>query len=213
VPLVLHTAAYWLLLTLRDATLAIRDLAKAELATIRLRLLKIGVRVQETASRIRLAWCMARPLCVRLGAGPSGATLVRVIARDEPPPLRQGTYGLLDADWRPGRPVPQCSDAGAAARSYRSRNAPASLGRRNGRGYAPPGSRAAPTTCSAASATAPSPVASAVRAGGAGGQRAALGLDVAGGLRPVRRLPTCAGVGRSRREHPPHDWKEACSDT
>ena len=39
---------------------------------------------------------MARPLCVRLGTGPSGATLVRRIARDEPPPLRQRTYGLPD---------------------------------------------------------------------------------------------------------------------
>ena len=56
VRLVLHTAAYWLLLTLRDAIPAIRDLAKAEFATIRLRLLKIAVRVQETASRIRLAY-------------------------------------------------------------------------------------------------------------------------------------------------------------
>ena len=37
------------------------------------------------------------PLCVRLGAGPSGATLVRRIARDEPPPLQQRTYrGLPD---------------------------------------------------------------------------------------------------------------------
>ena len=52
VRLVLHTAAYWLLLTLRDAIPAIRDLAKIEFATIRLRLLKIAVRVQETASRI-----------------------------------------------------------------------------------------------------------------------------------------------------------------
>ena len=39
---------------------------------------------------------MARPLCVSLGAGPSGATLVRRIARDEPPPLQQRTYGLPD---------------------------------------------------------------------------------------------------------------------
>src|SRR4051794_5679333 len=46
--------------------------------------------------RPALSWCMARPLCVRLGAGPSGATLVRRIARDEPPPLRQRTYGLPD---------------------------------------------------------------------------------------------------------------------
>src|SRR5215203_4187208 len=47
-------------------------------------------------TKTALSWCMARPLCVRLGAGPSGATLVRRIARDEPPPLRQRTYGLPD---------------------------------------------------------------------------------------------------------------------
>jgi hypothetical protein len=61
VRLVLHTAAYWLLLTLRDAIPAIRDLAKAEFATIRMRLLKIAVRVQETASRIRLAYAARCP--------------------------------------------------------------------------------------------------------------------------------------------------------
>src|SRR3954463_3749903 len=36
---------------------------------------------------------MARPLCVRLYAGPSSATLARRILRDEPP-LRRQTYGL-----------------------------------------------------------------------------------------------------------------------
>src|SRR3954454_23252124 len=47
-------------------------------------------------TKTALSCCMARPLCVRLGAGPSGATLVRRIARDEPPPLQQRTYGLPD---------------------------------------------------------------------------------------------------------------------
>src|SRR4051794_41768196 len=47
-------------------------------------------------TKAALPWCMARPLCVRLGAGPSGATLVRRIAQDAPPPLRQRTYGLPD---------------------------------------------------------------------------------------------------------------------
>jgi hypothetical protein len=61
VRLVLHTAAYWLLLTLRDAIPSIRDLARAEFATIRLRLLKIAVRVQETISRVRLAYAAACP--------------------------------------------------------------------------------------------------------------------------------------------------------
>ncbi len=50
-----------LLLTLRDAIPGIRDLARAEFATIRLRLLKIAVRIQETASRVRLAYAAACP--------------------------------------------------------------------------------------------------------------------------------------------------------
>src|SRR4051794_41542604 len=45
-------------------------------------------------TKTALSCGMARPLCVRLGAGPSGATLVRRIARDEPPPLQKRTYGL-----------------------------------------------------------------------------------------------------------------------
>src|SRR3954464_13420994 len=47
-------------------------------------------------TKTALSCCMARPLCVRLGTGPSGATLVRRIARDEPPPLQKRTYGLPD---------------------------------------------------------------------------------------------------------------------
>jgi hypothetical protein len=61
VRLVLHTAAYWLMLSLREAIPAARDLARAEFATLRLRLLKIAVRVQETASRIRLAFASCCP--------------------------------------------------------------------------------------------------------------------------------------------------------
>ena len=52
--LVLHTAAYWMMLTVRDAVPAARDLAKAEFATLRLRLLKIAARVRESAARIRI---------------------------------------------------------------------------------------------------------------------------------------------------------------
>ena len=61
VRLVLHTAAYWLLLTVRDTIPAPRDLARAEFATLRLRLLKIAARVVETASRVRLAFAAACP--------------------------------------------------------------------------------------------------------------------------------------------------------
>ena len=61
VRLVLHTAAYWLMLAVRDAIPKVRDLAKAEFATLRLRLLKIAARVVETASRVRLAFAACCP--------------------------------------------------------------------------------------------------------------------------------------------------------
>ena len=59
--LVLHTAAYWLMLTVRDAIPAAHPLARAEFATIRLRLLKLGARIRETAARVRLAFAAASP--------------------------------------------------------------------------------------------------------------------------------------------------------
>jgi hypothetical protein len=43
--LILHTAAYWLILSVRDAIPAAHTLATVEFATIRLRLLKLGTRV------------------------------------------------------------------------------------------------------------------------------------------------------------------------
>jgi hypothetical protein len=61
VRLVLHTAAYWLMLTLREAVPTAHHLGKAEFATLRLRLLKLGARVIETTSRIRLAFAAACP--------------------------------------------------------------------------------------------------------------------------------------------------------
>jgi len=61
VRLVLHTAAYWLMLTVRDAIPKARELANAEFATLRLRLLKIAARVVETTSRVRLAFAAACP--------------------------------------------------------------------------------------------------------------------------------------------------------
>jgi hypothetical protein len=54
VRLVLHTAAYWLMLAVRDAIPKKEPLAKAEFATIRERLFKIGARVIEHAARIRI---------------------------------------------------------------------------------------------------------------------------------------------------------------
>ena len=59
--LVLHTAAYWLMLTVRDAIPKTHALARAEFATLRLRLLKIGARIIETAARVRIAFAAACP--------------------------------------------------------------------------------------------------------------------------------------------------------
>jgi Transposase DDE domain group 1 len=54
VRLALHTAAYWLMLAVRNAIPKKEPLAKAEFATIRERLIKIGARVIEHAARIRI---------------------------------------------------------------------------------------------------------------------------------------------------------------
>jgi hypothetical protein len=59
--LVLHTAAYWLVLAVRDAIPKTHALAKAEFTTIRLRLLKVAARITETASRVRIALASACP--------------------------------------------------------------------------------------------------------------------------------------------------------
>jgi len=59
--LILHTAAYWLLRAIKTAIPRGEPLARAEFSTIRLRLLKIAVRVRETASRIRLAFAANCP--------------------------------------------------------------------------------------------------------------------------------------------------------
>ena len=59
--LILHTAAYWLMLTVRDAVPKTHALTKAEFATLRLRVLKIGARIRETAHRVRIAFAAACP--------------------------------------------------------------------------------------------------------------------------------------------------------
>ena len=61
VRLVLHTAAYWLMLTVRNAIPKAQPLALAEFATLRARLLKIAARITETASRVRIAFAAACP--------------------------------------------------------------------------------------------------------------------------------------------------------
>jgi len=59
--LLLHTAAYWLMLMVRNAIPKPQPLASSEFSTIRLRLLKIAVRIKETTSRIRLAFAANCP--------------------------------------------------------------------------------------------------------------------------------------------------------
>lgn len=56
-----RSAAYWLMLTVRDAIPKTHALAKAEFATLRLRLLKLATRVVETTSRVRPAFTAACP--------------------------------------------------------------------------------------------------------------------------------------------------------
>jgi len=68
--LFLHAAAYWLLDTLRR-WLTERGLAPLQLDTLRLRLLKVGGRVRELASRVRLSLASSHPsqdLWARLAA-------------------------------------------------------------------------------------------------------------------------------------------------
>ena len=59
--LILHTAAYWLMWTVRQALPDTAALRVAEFATIRLRLIKVAARVIETASRVRIALASACP--------------------------------------------------------------------------------------------------------------------------------------------------------
>ena len=59
--LLLHTAAYWLLLAVRDAIPKPQPLASAEFTTLRLRLIKIAARITETASRVRISLASGCP--------------------------------------------------------------------------------------------------------------------------------------------------------
>jgi hypothetical protein len=61
VRLILHTAAYWLLLTVRDAIPSPQPLATAEFTTLQMRLIKIAARVIETTKRVRIAFAAACP--------------------------------------------------------------------------------------------------------------------------------------------------------
>jgi hypothetical protein len=59
--LILHTDAYWLMRSMQDAIPRPHPLAKGEFSTLRLRLLKVAVRIRETATRIRLAFAANCP--------------------------------------------------------------------------------------------------------------------------------------------------------
>ncbi len=59
--LILHTAAYWLMLDVRDCVPSWHPLRQSEFASIGLRLLKIAGRFVETASRIRVALASCCP--------------------------------------------------------------------------------------------------------------------------------------------------------
>ncbi len=77
VRLMLHTAAFWLMHTVRAAIPEGHALAKAEFNTLRLRLLKIAARVVEYGSRIRVhlpSSCAEKTLfrAIALGLSPSG---------------------------------------------------------------------------------------------------------------------------------------------
>ncbi|KDU95570.1 transposase [Komagataeibacter rhaeticus AF1] len=72
VRLVLHTAAYWLMLTVREAIPRPQPLATAEFTTLRMRLIKVAGRVIETATRVRIAFATACPeaaLCAGIARG------------------------------------------------------------------------------------------------------------------------------------------------
>ena len=77
VRLALHTAAYWLMLAVRNAIPQTEPLAKAEFATLRERLIKIGARVIEHVARIRIQLPTSCPAgrffrAVALRLAPSG---------------------------------------------------------------------------------------------------------------------------------------------
>ena len=65
--LILHTAAYWLMLAVKDHIPQAHKLATAEFNTIRLSLLKIGARISETRHRIKIAFAAACPEAVLFG--------------------------------------------------------------------------------------------------------------------------------------------------
>ena len=103
VRLALHTAAYWLMLTVRDAIPKPRDLANAEFSTLRLRLITTAARVIDTASRVRLAFAAGRPEAdlFRGLPEPSPRSTLNGGARSPPPlVIPSNAFAKVSVVWR-----------------------------------------------------------------------------------------------------------------
>ena len=61
VRLVLHIGAFWLMLGLREAIPTPQPMARAEFSTLRLRIVRMGARIVDTTSRVRIAFTAAHP--------------------------------------------------------------------------------------------------------------------------------------------------------
>ena len=59
VRLILHTAAYWILLTVREKIPLVQPLAVAEFKTLQMHLVKVGACITEKAKRVRIAFSSA----------------------------------------------------------------------------------------------------------------------------------------------------------
>lgn len=73
----LRTAAYWLMLTVRDAIARPHPLSTAEFTTPLMRLRKIAGRITETVTRVRIAFAAAYPdaallRCIAISLQPAG---------------------------------------------------------------------------------------------------------------------------------------------
>ena len=88
VRLLLHTAAYWLMLALRDAIPKPQPLANAEFTTLRLRLVKIAARVVDTATRVRIDFAATCPEASCSPASPAGSNPPRRDTRGNCPSRR-----------------------------------------------------------------------------------------------------------------------------
>jgi hypothetical protein len=72
----LHTLAYWLMRTVQQAVPAPQPLANGDFNSSRSRLLKVAVRIRDTACQVRLAFTAACPDAA-LFAGLVGTLILR----------------------------------------------------------------------------------------------------------------------------------------